>query len=112
MPGSAGRRELHAALRHELGTDRAEELIDVLAPLERGELARQSDLLALRAEVARLDARIDKLDARLDSQLAQVRGDLAEVRGDIAKLVPRFMFANLATIFAGTGMMLAAVKLG
>lgn len=60
----------------------------MLAPLERGELARQADLLALGV---RLDARLDALESRImghiDTQIAKLLYVLVPIMVSLAVLV-------------------------
>lgn len=122
----------HAQLRRKLGPDLGDELINVLAPLERNELARQADLLAyaeaalkirgdliemkgqvahLDARVDKLDAKVDKLDAKIDKLDAKVDGVAADLRAEINKLVPKFIWSGIGMATGISGLIFAAIKL-
>lgn len=62
-------RRMHAGLRRKLGAALAEDVITVLAPLERDELAQRSDVV--------------RLEAKIDAGLADVRGEIVALRGEI-----------------------------
>jgi predicted nucleic acid-binding Zn-ribbon protein len=65
-------RRLHEALRAKLGPGAGDDLIEVLAPLERDELASHSDILRLESEIARLDGKIDKLEGKIEAQTGKL----------------------------------------
>jgi hypothetical protein len=65
-----------------------------------GDLARQSDIAALRGEMA-----------ELRGEMAELRGEFAELRGEMRSQLPRLYTANVATALATAGLVLAAAKL-
>lgn len=98
------RRDLYAALEGVLGPDRATALMEYLPPLGWADVARQSDLVALRGEMAELRGEMAELRAEL-------RGEIAELRGEIKAQLPRLYTANLAGGIAVAGLVLAAARL-
>ncbi|MGI8807842.1 MAG: hypothetical protein ACR2KK_08390 [Acidimicrobiales bacterium] len=100
MVSDHDRRDLYEALEQRLGENAAGTLMELLPPVGWADVARQSDLTALRGE------------------MAQVRGEMAQIRGEIAKLsaridgqIPRFIWANVPIVASVAGLVLAAAKL-
>lgn len=92
------RRELYEAAEQALGRGPAGTLMELLPPVGWADLARQSDLVAVRGEIA------------------EVRGEMAELRADlngrIDSLLPKMIAANLASMVGVAGLVLAAAQLG
>ena len=57
------------------------------------DVARQSDLVAVRGE------------------MAQIRGEIGQLRAEIKTQLPRLYVANIGMAFATAGLVLAAAKL-
>ena len=86
MVSDHDRRELYEALELRLGENAAGTLMQLLPPVGWADVARQSDLAALR-------------------------GETAELRAEIKSQVPRLYVANIGMAFAVAGLVLAAAKL-
>ena len=80
------RRELYEALERRLGGGPAATMMELLPPVGWADVARQSDLTALR-------------------------GEMAELRAEMKSQVPRLYVANIGTAFATAGLVPAAAKL-
>jgi len=80
------RRDLYEALEQGLGPSAAGTLMELLPPVGWADVARQSDLTALR-------------------------GEMAELRAEIKTQLPRLYVANIGMAFATAGLVLAAAKL-
>jgi hypothetical protein len=85
MVSDQDRRDLYEALERHLGESAAGTLMELLPPVGWADVARQSDLTALR-------------------------GEMAELRAEIKSQVPRLYAANIAMAFATAGLVLAAAK--
>jgi hypothetical protein len=98
------RRELFEALDRELGAGPAATLMELLPPVGWADVARQSDLVAVRGEMAQLRGEMAELRA-------QLKGEIANLRGEIHAQLPKLYAANAATAIAVAGLVLAAAKL-
>jgi hypothetical protein len=109
------RRQLFTALERELGPTPAATLMELLPPVGWGDVARQSDLVAVRGEMAELRGEMAELRAELRGEMAglriELKGEIAELRTEVRAQLPRFYAANVATVFATAGLVLAAAKL-
>ncbi len=106
MLSDHARRDLYVALETHLGPGPAASLMELLPPVGWADLARQSDLVAVRGEIA-----------GVRGEIAEVRGEMAEVRGELAKLsaridgqLPKFLWGSVPIMFGVGGLVLAAVK--
>lgn len=108
-------------------------MMELLPPVGWGDVARQSDLVAVRGEMAELRAELKgemaELRAEWKGEMAELRGEMAElraelkgemaeIRGDLAGLnaridgqLPRFLWANVPIMASVAGLVLAAAKL-
>jgi hypothetical protein len=104
----AARRNLYTAIADALGIEQADTLMELLPPVGWADVARQSDLTALRTE--------------LKGEMAELRGGIAELRGEmragfvslqaqIDVMPARLIRVNLASAIALAGLVLAAAKL-
>lgn len=100
MVSDEGRRALYEALARGLGEGPAATMMELLPPVGWADLARQSDLVAVRGEIA-----------EVRGEVAGVRGEIAELRGEIKAQLPRFITANIASMIGVAGLVLAAAKL-
>ncbi len=114
MVSDQDRRDLYDALERGLGTGPAATIMELLPPVGWADLARQSDLVAVRGEIAEVRGEI----AGVRGEIAEVRGEIAGVRGELAKLnariegqIPRFIWANVPVMASVAGLVLAAAKL-
>ena len=92
MVSDKARRDLYEALEQQLGQSPAGTLMELLPPVGWADVARQSDLVAIRGE------------------MAQMRGEMAELRAEIKSQLPRLYVANVGLAFATAGLVLAAAK--
>ena len=74
--------------------------MELLPPVGWSDLARQSDLVAVRGEIA-----------EVRGEIGEVRGEIAQLRGEIKAQLPLLVAANLGMAFATAGLVLAAAKL-
>ena len=81
--------------------------MELLPPFGWGEVARQSDLVAVRAEIAGVRGEI----AGVRGELAELRGEIAELRARIDGQLPRLIVANVGSMIGVAGLVLAAAKL-
>lgn len=121
---------MFAALEPGLG-GRVATLMTQGPPFDWSDVARRSDLVALRADVrAEVAALRGEMDARftavrgeiaglrgeLGGEVGELRGELRELRGElngrIDGLTGRLLVMNIPVVFATAGLVLAAVKLG
>ena len=107
MVSDHDRRELYEALEQRLGEGPATTMMELLPPVGWADLARQSDLVAVRGEIA-----------EVRGEIAEVRGEIAQVRGELARLsaridgqIPKFLWANVPVVASVAGLVLAAAKL-
>lgn len=127
MVTDASRRALHAALEVHMGREPADTMMELLPPVGWSDVARTSDLTALRGEMAELRAELKgevaELRVELKSEMAELRGEMSELRGElrgeIAELrgelrsqLPKLYGANMAGAIALAGLVLAATRLG
>jgi hypothetical protein len=87
------RRDLYAALEQQVGANPAGTLMELLPPVGWADVARQSDLVAVRGE------------------MAHIRGEISQLRAEIKTQLPRLYVANVGLAFATAGLVLAAAKL-
>jgi hypothetical protein len=91
------RRELFDLLEAGIGSRGAALLMTYLPPTGWTDLATRQDLNALRAE--------------LKGEIAEVRGEVRELRGELRSQLPKLITANIASMIAIVGMVLAAMAL-
>ncbi len=72
-------------------------MMELLPPVGWADVARQSDLVAIRGEMAELRA--------------ELKGEIAELRGEIRAQLPKLIAANIASMIGVAGLVLAAAKL-
>jgi hypothetical protein len=93
MVSDAARRELFVALERELGEVPAATMMELLPPVGWSDVARQSDLVALRGEMAELRGEMAELRAELKGEMAELRaelkGEMAELRTDLTNDMAR-----------------------
>jgi hypothetical protein len=91
------RHDLFVALRELLGAGPADTLMALLPPVGWADVARRSDVDALRAE---LKGEV----AELRGEMSELRGEMALLRADLSgridTLVPKLVMANLGTTLA------------
>jgi hypothetical protein len=121
MVSDQDRRELYKALERGLGGGPAATMMELLPPVGWADVARQSDLVALRGEMAQLRGELKGEIAELRGETGELRGELkgelAEVRGELSKLssridgqIPRFIWANVPVVASLAGLVLAVAK--
>ena len=97
MVSDQDRRDLYQALERQLGGGPAATMMELLPPVGWANVARQSDLVAIRGEMAELRA--------------DLKGEIAELRGEIRAQLPKLVAANIASMIGISGLVLAAAKL-
>lgn len=80
-------RRLHAGLRRKLGPALADDVITVLAPLERDELATRSDIAGVKGDIARLEGEIAGLRGEIKAQTGLLLSVLIPIMVGLAGLV-------------------------
>jgi hypothetical protein len=128
MVSDQDRRELYEALERGLGGGPAATMMELLPPVGWADVARQSDVVALRGEMSQLRGEMGELRGELKGEIAELRGEmgelrgelkgeLAEVRGELSKLsaridgqIPRFIWANVPVVASLAGLVLAVAK--
>ena len=117
MVSDQDRRELYEALERGLGGGPAATLMELLPPVGWADVARQSDLVALRGEMAHLRGEMRELRGEMGVLRGELKGELAEVRGEISKLsaridgqIPRFIWANVPVVASLAGLVLAGAQ--
>ncbi|HTJ76161.1 MAG TPA: hypothetical protein VL337_12455 [Acidimicrobiales bacterium] len=104
MVSDQDRRELYQALEQQLGGGPATTMMELLPPVGWADVARQSDLVAVRGEMAELRGEMAELRAEL-------KGEMAELRGELKTILPKLVAANIASMIGVAGLVLAAAKL-
>jgi hypothetical protein len=97
MVSDQARRDLYDVLERRLGEGPATTMMELLPPVGWADVARQSDLTALRGEMAQLRG--------------ELKGELSELRAEVKAQLPRLYVANVGMAFATAGLVLAAAKL-
>ncbi len=92
MVSDQARRDLYDVLEQQLGQSQAGTLMELLPPVGWADVARQSDLVAVRGE------------------MAQIRGEMAELRAELKAQLPRLYVANVAAMIGISGLVLATAK--
>lgn len=69
--------------QEQMGPERGEIMMRLVAPVGWGDIATTHDLQVLEG---RLDARFVSLEASLRGEMAELRGEMAELRGDMVAL--------------------------
>lgn len=128
MVSDQDRRELYEALERGLGGGPAATMMELLPPVGWADVARQSDVVALRGEMAQLRGELKGEIAEFRGEMGELRGEmgelrgelkgeLAEVRGELSKLsaridgqIPRFIWANVPVVASLAGLVLAVAK--
>ncbi len=124
MVSDQDRRELYMALEQQLGGGPAATMMELLPPVGWADVARQSDLVAvrgemagLRGEMAQLRGEMGELRGEMGELRGELKGELAEVRGELATLsaridgqIPRFIWANVPVVASLAGLVLAVAK--
>jgi hypothetical protein len=111
MQSDHERRQLFVALEESLGRGPAGTLMELLPPVGWADVARQSDLVAVRGEMAEIRGEMAELRGELKGEIAEVRGEIAKLSARIDAQLPRFLAANIPIMFGVAGLVLAAAKL-
>lgn len=97
MVSDQDRRDLYQALERQLGGGPAATMRELLPPIGWADVARQSDVVAIRGEMAAFRA--------------ELRGEIAELRGEVRAQLPKLVAANIASMIGISGLVLAAARL-
>ncbi len=118
MVSDQARRDLYDVLERQLGPSQAGTLMELLPPVGWADVARQSDLVAVRGEMAQIRGEmgeirgeIAELRGELKGEIAGVKGEIAELRGEVKAQLPRLITANIASMIGVAGLVMAAAKL-
>ena len=104
MVSDEARRDLYDVLEERLGPGPAGTLMELLPPVGWADVARQSDLVAIRGEMAQLRGEMAELRAEL-------KAEIGELRVELKSQLPRLYAANIASMIGVAGLVLAAAKL-
>jgi hypothetical protein len=77
--------------------------MELLPPVGWADVARTSDLVAVRGEMTALRG-----DVR--GEMAELRGEMAELRAEVKAQLPRLVAANIASMMGVAGLVLAAAR--
>ena len=111
MQSDHERRQLFIALEESLGRGPAGTLMDLLPPVAWVDVARQSDLVAVRGDMAEIRGEMAQIRGELKGEIGVLRGEVAELRSEVRAQVPRIIAANIPVMFGVAGLVLAAAKL-
>ncbi|MDQ4089076.1 MAG: hypothetical protein M3163_02050 [Actinomycetota bacterium] len=115
MVSDQDRRDLYMALERQLGGGPAATMMELLPPVGWADVARQSDLVALRGEMAEIRGELKGAMAELRGEMAELRaglkGEIAALRGDVKAQLPKLVAANIASMIGVAGLVLAAAEL-
>jgi hypothetical protein len=103
MVSDEARRDLYEVLEKRLGAGAAGTLMELLPPVGWADVARTSDLVAVRGEMTALRG-----DVR--GEMAELRGEMAELRAEVKAQLPRLVAANIASMMGVAGLVLAAAR--
>ncbi len=103
MVSDHDRRELYTTLTQALGEGPASTMMELLPPDGWTDLARQSDLVAIRGEMA-------ELRGELKGEMSELRGEMSELRGKLDSMLPKLIAANIASMVGVSGLVLAAAN--
>jgi hypothetical protein len=103
MVSDEARRDLYDMLEKRLGQGPAGTLMELLPPVGWADVARTSDLVAVRGEMTALRG-----DVR--GEMAELRGEMAELRAEVKAQLPRLVAANIASMMGVAGLVLAAAR--
>ena len=98
------------ALERQLGGGPAATMMELLPPVGWADVARQSDLVAVRGEMAQLRGEMAELRGEMAELRAEVKGEIAELRGEVRAQLPRLIAANIASMIGVAGLVLAAAR--
>lgn len=108
------RRELFTAAERQWGSGPAATLMELLPPVGWGDVARQSDLVAVRGEMAELRAdltgEVARLRVELKGEVAELRGAMAELKGELNGVPARILAVNIASMIALVGLVIAVAS--
>jgi hypothetical protein len=111
MVSDQDRRELYEALERRLGQGPAGTMMELLPPVGWSDVARQSDLVAVRGEMAEVRGEMAELRGEMAELRAELKGEIAELRGELRAQLPRLYAANIASMIGVAGLVLAGSKL-
>ena len=115
MVSDQDRRELYDVLERRLGQGPAATMMELLPPVGWADVARQSDLVAIRGEMSELRGEISELRGELKGDMAglraELKGEIGELRAELRAQLPRLYAANIASMIGVAGLVLAASKL-
>jgi hypothetical protein len=103
----ADRRVLHQTLAAKLGEREANILMEILPPLDWGDLARQGDIGAVRSEIDAVRSEIAAVRAEIDNQGAALRLEMQVMESRLTVGFHRDMVRQTwilaGTLLAGLG---------
>jgi len=105
MHTDAQRNQLFEELGEIFSSPSRDLLMELLPPVGWADVARQSDITALRGELA-------ELQGDLRGEMAEVRGEMAELRGDVAAMYPKLVATNVASMIGVAALVMGAIQVG
>jgi hypothetical protein len=103
------RRQLFVALEESLGHGPAGTLMELLPPVGWADVARQSDITAIRGE---LKGEMAELRGEVAELRGELKAEIAELRGEVRSQLPRLVAANIGSMMGIAGLVFAIAKLG
>ena len=111
MVSDQERRDLYDALERGLGEGPATTMMELLPPVGWSDLARQSDLVAVRGEIAEVRGEIAEVRGEIGRLRGELTGEIAKLSARIDGQIPKFLWANVPVVAAVAGLVLAGGKL-
>lgn len=105
MHTDAQRRQLFNELDTLLTPTVRDILMELLPPVGWSDIARQSDITALRGEIS-------ELRAELRGEISELSGEMAKLDARMSRIVPQMFAANIAAMMGVAGLVLGATQLG
>lgn len=116
MHTDAQRNQLFEELGEIFSSPSRDLLMELLPPVGWADVARQSDITALRGEMAELRGDLRGEMAEVRGEMAELRSDLrgeiAELRGDIAAMYPKLVATNIASMIGVATLVIGAIQVG
>lgn len=108
------RRHLFAVLEERLGPEPAATMMELLPAGGGADLARRSDLVAFKAEVrgemAELRGEVRELRGEMRGDVGELKGQIAQLSAHVDSLLPKQIAANVGSMIAMAGLVIAAAK--
>lgn len=108
------RRQLFTVLEESLGHEPAATMMELLPAGGGADLARKSDLLMLgselRGEMAELRGEVRELRGEMRGDVGELKGQIALLSAHVDAMLPKQIAANVGSMVAMAGLVIAAAK--